>query len=75
MTAQRADASPGLLGSIMTGARGVRWWVSSVMGDNAYARYVDHLGRLHPDAPVPTEREYWRQRHAEADANPGARCC
>ncbi|MBE7163317.1 MAG: putative selenoprotein, partial [Williamsia herbipolensis] len=22
-----------------------------------------------------SEREYWRMRHAEADANPGARCC
>jgi hypothetical protein len=24
---------------------------------------------------VLTEREYWRQRHAAADANPAARCC
>lgn len=72
MTARSADA---VLGSILTGARGVRWWVSSVMGDNAYARYVDHLTRLHPEAPVPSEREYWRQRHADADARPGARCC
>ncbi|HEY5877358.1 MAG TPA: YbdD/YjiX family protein, partial [Nakamurella sp.] len=45
------------------------------LGDTAYARYVEHLGRHHPDAPVPSEREYWRQRYAEQDANPGARCC
>ena len=59
----------------MTAARGIRWWVTSVMGDNAYSRYVAHLSRTHPDEPVPTEREYWRQRYAEQDARPGARCC
>lgn len=70
-----AAGRPGVLESLTTAARGVRWWISSVMGDNAYARYVDHLTRTHPDGPVPSEREYWRQRHAAADANPGARCC
>ena len=55
--------------------RGLRWWVGSVLGDTAYARYVEHLRRTHPQAPVPTEREYWRQRYAEQDARPGARCC
>ena len=55
--------------------RGIRWWVGSVLGDTAYARYVEHLRRTHPQAPVPTEREYWRQRYAEQDARPGARCC
>jgi len=55
--------------------RGLRWWVGSVLGDTAYARYVEHLRRTHPGEPVPTEREYWRQRYAEQDAHPGARCC
>jgi uncharacterized short protein YbdD (DUF466 family) len=55
--------------------RGVRWWVSSVMGDNAYARYVEHLARNHPGKAPPTEREYWRTRYAEADLHPSARCC
>ena len=54
---------------------GIRWWIASVMGDNAYARYCDHLERSHPGAPVPTEKQYWRDRYAEMDANPGARCC
>jgi uncharacterized short protein YbdD (DUF466 family) len=49
--------------------------VGSVLGDTAYARYVEHLRRTHPGEPVPTEREYWRQRYAEQDAHPGARCC
>ena len=60
---------------VLTAARGVRWWVSSVMGDNAYARYIDHLSRHHPGSPVPTEREYWRDKYREAELHPGARCC
>ncbi|WP_231743407.1 CstA-like transporter-associated (seleno)protein [Mycobacterium sp. GA-2829] len=45
------------------------------MGDNHYRRYVEHRRRRHPGEPVLSEREYWRMRHAAADANPGARCC
>ncbi|KMO78693.1 hypothetical protein MCHLDSM_02614 [Mycolicibacterium chlorophenolicum] len=45
------------------------------MGDDHYRRYVEHRERAHPGAPVMSEREYWRHRHAAADANPGARCC
>jgi len=60
---------------VLTLARGLRWWIASVMGDNAYARYVEHLTRHHPDDRIPTEREYWRERYAAMDANPGARCC
>jgi uncharacterized short protein YbdD (DUF466 family) len=60
---------------VLTAARGIKWWVTSLMGDNDYARYLEHLARTHPGEPVPTEREYWRQRHADADANPRARCC
>jgi len=52
-----------------------RWWFTSVMGDRDYRNYVDHLRRRHPDAPVPTERDFWRQRYADAAANPRARCC
>jgi uncharacterized short protein YbdD (DUF466 family) len=45
------------------------------MGDNHYQRYLHHRRRTHPGEPVLTERDYWRQRHAAADANPAARCC
>jgi uncharacterized short protein YbdD (DUF466 family) len=45
------------------------------MGDNHYQRYVDHRARTHPGEPVPSEREYWRRRHAATDTDPGARCC
>ncbi|MEV1134745.1 CstA-like transporter-associated (seleno)protein [Rhodococcus coprophilus] len=45
------------------------------MGDHDYARYAEWHRRNHPGCRVPSEREYWRARHADADANPGARCC
>ena len=60
---------------VLTAVRGVRWWVTSVMGDNAHARYVQHLAQHHPGETPPTEREFWRERYAEMDAKPGARCC
>ena len=60
---------------VVNAVRSVRWYVGELMGDHAYARYVEHLNRHHPSAEVPTEREYWKARYAEQDANPGARCC
>ena len=45
------------------------------MGDSHYQRYVAHRRRVHPGQPVPGEAEYWRMRHRQADADPGARCC
>lgn len=53
----------------------IGWYCSSLMGDNHYQRYLEHRRRTHPGEPVLTEREYWRMRHAAADANPSARCC
>ncbi|WP_083443046.1 YbdD/YjiX family protein [Mycolicibacterium aurum] len=51
------------------------WYCQSLMGDNHYQRYLEHHARRHRDAAPMSEREYWRHRHAAADANPGARCC
>ncbi|WP_174551458.1 MULTISPECIES: YbdD/YjiX family protein [Rhodococcus] len=59
----------------MTDMRGLWWWLTSVMGDRDYERFVAHMRRTHPGEPIPSERQYWRDRYAEADANPGARCC
>lgn len=56
-------------------ARGIRWYMTTLMGDSAYATYVAHQRRHHPDEPVPTEREFWRQKMDDQDRNPGARCC
>lgn len=56
-------------------ARGVRWYVTSLMGDNAYATYLAHQRRHHPDLEPLTERQFWRERMDDQDRNPGARCC
>ncbi|RLK52356.1 uncharacterized short protein YbdD (DUF466 family) [Microbacterium telephonicum] len=61
--------------AIARAAHGVHWYVTALMGDNAYATYVAHQRRHHPHAPVPTVREFWRARMDEQDRNPGARCC
>jgi uncharacterized short protein YbdD (DUF466 family) len=53
----------------------IGWYVGSVMGDRDYRHYVEHLRRCHPDAAIPSERDFWRQRYAEMDADPGSRCC
>ncbi|MCM6775946.1 YbdD/YjiX family protein [Nocardia sp. CDC159] len=60
---------------MLRGARGVVWYVNSILGGQDYARYVEHLRRNHPGCPVPSEREYWRERHAAADRSPVNRCC
>jgi uncharacterized short protein YbdD (DUF466 family) len=62
-------------------ARAVRWYVRSMMGDDAYDRYRAHCLSAHPDganhggsAPM-TEREFWRDRTDRQDAQPQGRCC
>jgi len=56
-------------------ARQIQWYVSSLMGDNHYQRYLTHRRRDHPGAPVLSEAQYWRMRHQHTETNPGARCC
>jgi uncharacterized short protein YbdD (DUF466 family) len=55
--------------------RQARWYVSSLMGDNHYQRYLTHRRRDHPGEPVLSEAQYWRVRHRQTETNPGARCC
>nr|WP_082957656.1 YbdD/YjiX family protein [Mycobacterium sp. E802] len=56
-------------------ARHIGWYCSTLMGDNHYRRYVAHRKRTHPGEPVLTERDYWKMRHRNTEADPGARCC
>ncbi|SKC40775.1 YbdD/YjiX family protein [Plantibacter cousiniae (nom. nud.)] len=63
------------MAGLRRGWASVRWFVTSLMGDTAYATFVDHQLRVHPDAPVPDERTFWRERFAEQDRTPGSRCC
>lgn len=55
--------------------RAVWWWLGELVGEREYEKYVAHMRARHPERAIPTEREYFRQRYAERDANPGARCC
>jgi uncharacterized short protein YbdD (DUF466 family) len=57
------------------GARGLSWYVNSVMGDNAWQTYRDHYLETHGEEPPMTEREFWRDRDDEQDRNPQSRCC
>jgi uncharacterized short protein YbdD (DUF466 family) len=57
------------------GLGGVAWYLREVSGETAYDRYVEHRRRHHPDEPVVTRAEFWRERMDERDRNPGARCC
>ncbi|WP_082686604.1 YbdD/YjiX family protein [Mycobacterium sp. IS-3022] len=67
------------MGRVVEVARKFGWhWgtlIGDLMGDTHYRRYVEHRMRIHPGEPVLSERDYWRMRHAAADANPIARCC
>jgi uncharacterized short protein YbdD (DUF466 family) len=63
------------LGWVGRGARAIRWYVTSLMGDRAYEIYVAHLAREHPGASPLAEREFWVQRYREQESTPGARCC
>lgn len=56
-------------------AKSVQWYVHSIMGDNAYAKYCAHRLAHHPDEPLPTEKEFWKAKHRDADLNPRSRCC
>lgn len=57
---------PGLL-------RQVRWYVSNLMGDNAYERYVARHAVEHPGHPPMPERQWWRERSNGMEKQ--VRCC
>jgi uncharacterized short protein YbdD (DUF466 family) len=60
-------------------ARGIRWYVRGLMGEDAYEKYLEHVQGEHGEhgdsVPIMTEREFWRDRTDRQDANPSGRCC
>lgn len=62
-------------GGVSRVGRGIRWYMTNLMGDRAYDTYLAHHRRTHPGEEVLTEREFWRQKMDDQDRNPGARCC
>ncbi|GAA5042534.1 hypothetical protein GCM10023318_02950 [Nocardia callitridis] len=65
----------GVARACASGARAGAWWFNGILGGGDYQRYVEHMRRNHPGSEVASERTYWRERYAEADANPATRCC
>ncbi|AVH56597.1 MULTISPECIES: YbdD/YjiX family protein [Streptomyces] len=63
--------------SLRRAVKGIRWYVRELTDESAYDRYVAHLRKDHPDAPVPSRREFERARtdRQEADPRQGFRCC
>jgi uncharacterized short protein YbdD (DUF466 family) len=51
------------------------WFFRGVTGADAYERYCAHLAAHHPEAPVPDERQFWKDKWAEQERNPKTRCC
>lgn len=64
-----------LWGAVGRVGRGIRWYVTELMGDSAYRVYLEHHARTHVDDAPLSERAFWRQKMDDQDRNPGARCC
>ena len=64
------------MSSILEAVSSLKKLADGVLGADKYQRYLEHH-RAHGcegQAPM-SEREFWRARYAEQDANPGSRCC
>ncbi|MFJ6568430.1 YbdD/YjiX family protein [Streptomyces sp. NPDC091292] len=57
--------------------RWMRWYVRELTDESAYERYVAHVRKQHPDAPVPSRRAFEKERtdRQETDPRQGFRCC
>lgn len=64
-----------MIAALAKGVRGAWWYMSELVGENDYDKYVLHLQRHHPGCEIPTKKQFWRDRYAKQDENPGARCC
>ena len=65
----------GVVARLTAGWTGLVWWLRGVLGEHAYARYLDHHRRSGQPGPVLTEREYWRARADHQEQHPEGRCC
>jgi uncharacterized short protein YbdD (DUF466 family) len=57
------------------GWRAFVWYVKGVLGENDYDHYVAHQRTRHPGEAVLSVGDYWKQRYAAQDIDPGGRCC
>jgi uncharacterized short protein YbdD (DUF466 family) len=56
-------------------ARWVRWYLRELTGEPEYDRYCERHRRRHPDAPLPSRREYEVLRTHHRENHPQSRCC
>ena len=49
------------------------WYVKGVLGENDYDHYVVHA-QAHGET-VLSVSDYWRERYAAQEHDPGGRCC
>lgn len=61
--------------SVWNVLKGAWWWLGGVVGDHDYDNYVRHLSAHHPEAEIPSKKEYWRARYDNQENNPASRCC
>ncbi|MFI7496930.1 YbdD/YjiX family protein [Streptomyces sp. NPDC049687] len=54
---------------------GVVRYARELTGETEYDRYCERRRRHHPQAPVPTRREYQRMRTAQREGESPGRCC
>jgi uncharacterized short protein YbdD (DUF466 family) len=55
--------------------RAVLWYARELTGEAEYDRYCQHHRRRHPQAPVPTRREYQLLRTLRRECESPGRCC
>ena len=63
------------LGAGLRAARSAGGVVRAILGAPDYERYLAHMRRRHPGAPVAGPAEFARQRLEERYSRPGAKCC
>ncbi|NWL10683.1 DUF466 domain-containing protein [Paenarthrobacter nitroguajacolicus] len=63
------------MNSVVKGLRGFATYMGSLMGEDAYRKYLEHFEATGNSGPAMTEREFWRDRMDRQDTNPQGRCC
>ncbi len=53
----------------------VRWFVHEFFGDSAYQSYLHRHALVNPEHPPMSEREFWRCRARDAEAQVESGCC
>ncbi|UXM92453.1 YbdD/YjiX family protein [Paenarthrobacter sp. JL.01a] len=63
------------MNAITKGFRSFAAYLGSIMGADAYSKYLEHFTTSGHSGPAMTEREFWRDRMDRQDSNPQGRCC